>query len=90
MKMHYFLAWTTTPWTLPSNVALCVNPNETYLKVKAVDGYTYYIAEELADKVLNQLLEKDAEGPSYEVLETFKGTDLEHKKYDPLYDCAKG
>ncbi|MCR5144690.1 MAG: isoleucine--tRNA ligase [Lachnospiraceae bacterium] len=85
----FILAWTTTPWTLPSNVALCVNPNETYLKVKAVDGYTYYIAEELADKVLNQLLEKDAEGPAYEVLETFKGTDLEHKKYDPLYDCAK-
>ena len=85
----YILAWTTTPWTLPSNVALCVNPDETYLKVKAVDGYTYYIAQALADKVLGQLLEKDAEGPAYEVLETYKGTDLEHKKYEPLYDCAK-
>ena len=49
----YFLAWTTTPWTLPSNVALCVNPNDTYIKVKAVDGYTYYLAEALADKVLS-------------------------------------
>ncbi|MBE5897830.1 MAG: isoleucine--tRNA ligase [Lachnospiraceae bacterium] len=85
----YILAWTTTPWTLPSNVALCVNPDETYLKVKAVDGYTYYIAQALADKVLGQLLEKDAKGPAYEVLETYKGTDLEHKKYEPLYDCAK-
>ena len=85
----YILAWTTTPWTLPSNVALCVNPDETYLKVKAVDGYTYYIAQALADKVLGQLLEKDAEGPAYEVLETYKGTELEHKKYEPLYDCAK-
>ena len=85
----YFLAWTTTPWTLPSNVALCVNPNDTYLKVKAVDGYTYYLAQALADKVLGQLLEKDAEGPAYEVLETYKGTDLERKAYEPLYDCAK-
>ena len=85
----YFLAWTTTPWTLPSNVALCVNPNDTYLKVKAVDGYTYYLAEALADKVLGQLLDKDAEGPAYEVLETYKGTDLERKAYEPLYDCAK-
>ena len=48
----YFLAWTTTPWTLPSNVALCVNPDETYCKVKAADGYTYYMAEALLDKVL--------------------------------------
>ena len=48
----YFLAWTTTPWTLPSNVALCVNPNDTYVKVKAADGYTYYLAQALADKVL--------------------------------------
>ena len=85
----YFLAWTTTPWTLPSNVALCVNPKDTYLKVKAVDGYTYYLAEALADKVLGQLLDKDAEGPAYEVLETYKGTDLERKAYEPLYDCAK-
>ncbi|MCR4611581.1 MAG: isoleucine--tRNA ligase [Lachnospiraceae bacterium] len=85
----YFLAWTTTPWTLPSNVALCVNPEETYIKVKAVDGYTYYIAEALADKVLGQLLEEDDKGDAYEVLETFKGTDLERRKFVPLYDCAK-
>ncbi|MBE5891112.1 MAG: isoleucine--tRNA ligase [Lachnospiraceae bacterium] len=85
----YFLAWTTTPWTLPSNVALCVNPDDTYLKVKAVDGYTYYLAQALADKVLGQLLDKDAEGPAYEVLETYKGTDLERKEYEPLYECAK-
>ncbi len=84
----YFLAWTTTPWTLPSNVALCVNPDETYLKVKAVDGYTYYIAQALADKVLGQLLEDGDEGKAYEVLETYKGTDLERKEFVPLYDCA--
>lgn len=83
----YFLAWTTTPWTLPSNVALCVNPNDTYIKVKAVDGYTYYIAEALADTVLGQL-SKDGE-KAYEVLETYKGTDLEKREYEPLYDCAK-
>ncbi len=87
----YFLAWTTTPWTLPSNVALCVNPNETYCKVKAVDGYTYYMAEALLDQVLGKLLDKDAaEGTkAYEVLETYKGSDLEHKEYEPLFDCAK-
>ena len=51
----YFLAWTTTPWTLPSNVALCVNPEETYCKVKAADGYVYYMAEALLDKVLGKL-----------------------------------
>lgn len=86
----YFLAWTTTPWTLPSNVALCVNPDETYIKVKAVDGYTYYIAEALADKVLGQLLEDENANPkdAYEVLETFKGTDLERKEFEPLYECA--
>ena len=87
----YFLAWTTTPWTLPSNVALCVNPDETYCKVKAVDGYTYYMAEALLDTVLGKLLDKDAaEGTkAYEVLETYKGSDLEYKEYEPLFDCAK-
>ena len=83
----YFLAWTTTPWTLPSNVALCVNPNDTYIKVKANDGYTYYIAEALADNVLGKLATDDA--PAYEILETMKGADLERKEYEPLYDCAK-
>ena len=85
----YFLAWTTTPWTLPSNVALCVNPDETYCKVKAADGYVYYMAEALLDKVLGGLAEKKGvEGKDYEVLETYKGKDLEYKEYEPLYDCA--
>ena len=101
----YFLAWTTTPWTLPSNVALCVNPDETYVKVKAADGYTYYMAEALLDKVLGGLavkagqtvkgesLDEDAKdangaGIDYEVLETYKGKDLEYKEYEPLYQCA--
>ena len=89
----YFLAWTTTPWTLPSNVALCVNPEETYLKVKACDGYTYYMAEALLDKVLGKLLSKDGikeamGGKAYEVLETYKGKDLEYREYEPLYECA--
>ena len=74
----YILAWTTTPWTLPSNVALCVNPNETYVKVKNGD-YTYYLAEALCDTVL--------EG-EYTVLERYKGKDLEYKEYEPLFDCA--
>ena len=86
--MPTFLAWTTTPWTLPSNVALCVNPDETYVKVKAADGYTYYMAEALLDKVLGGLA-KDGQ-PAYEVLETYKGTDLEYKEYEPLYAlCGK-
>ena len=83
----YFLAWTTTPWTLPSNVALCVNPDETYCKVKAVDGYTYYMAEALLDKVLGKLAKEEGE-KAYEVLETYKGTDLEYKAYEPLFACA--
>ena len=85
----YFLAWTTTPWTLPSNVALCVNPEDTYIKVKAADGYTYYLAEALADNVLGSLADKDSDIPAYEVLETYKGSDLERKEYEPLYACAK-
>ena len=85
----YFLAWTTTPWTLPSNVALCVNPDETYCKVKATDGYTYYMAEALLDKVLGKLAENEGDR-AYEVLETYKGTDLERKAYEPLFDFAAG
>ena len=73
----YILAWTTTPWTLPSNVALCVNPNETYVKVKTEDGYTYYMAQALCDQVLGE--------GTYEVLETYVGTDLEYKEYEPLF-----
>ena len=83
----YFLAWTTTPWTLPSNVALCVNPDETYCKVKAADGYTYYMAEALLDKVLGKFAKEEGE-KAYEVLETYKGTDLEYKGYEPLFACA--
>ena len=82
----YFLAWTTTPWTLPSNVALCVNPTEVYCKVKAADGYTYYMAEALLDKVLGKLAKDDE--PAYEILEKYKGTDLERKEYEPLFACT--
>ena len=84
----YFLAWTTTPWTLPSNVALCVNPDETYCKVKAADGYTYYMAEALLDKVLGKLGNEEEGVKAYEVLETYTGKDLEYKEYEPLYACA--
>ncbi len=82
----YFLAWTTTPWTLPSNVALCVNPEEVYVKVKAADGYIYYMAQELLDKVLGGLAEEGQ--AAYEVLETYVGKDLEYKEYEPLFACA--
>ncbi len=82
----YFLAWTTTPWTLPSNVALCVNPDEVYCKVKANDGCVYYMAQALLDKVLGKLSEEKA--PAYEVTETFRGADLEYKAYEPLFDFA--
>ena len=82
----YFLAWTTTPWTLPSNVALCMNPDETYCKVKAADGYTYYMAQALLDNVLGKLAEEGK--PAYEILETYVGRDLEHKEYEPLFACA--
>ncbi len=82
----YFLAWTTTPWTLPSNVALCMNPEETYCKVKAADGYTYYMAQALLDSVLGKLAGEDT--PAYQVLETYLGKELEHKEYEPLFACA--
>ena len=82
----YFLAWTTTPWTLPSNVALCVNPDEMYCKVKAADGYTYYMAEALLDKVLGSLAKEGEK--AYEVLETMKGQELEYKEYEALFACA--
>ncbi len=83
----WLLAWTTTPWTLPSNVALCVNPDDTYCKVKAADGHTYYMAEALLDRVLGKLATEDT--PAYQVLDTYKGTDLEGKEYEPLFACAK-
>ncbi|MCQ2529473.1 MAG: isoleucine--tRNA ligase [Saccharofermentans sp.] len=83
----YFLAWTTTPWTLPSNVALCVNPKETYCKVKAADGRVYIMAEALLDTVLSKLSEDGI--AAYEVLESYKGIDLEGKEYEPLFECTK-
>ena len=92
-EQYYFLAWTTTPWTLPSNLALCVNPEESYSKVKACDGYTYIMADALLDTVLGPLAEEkvknDAgemvlkysteatDGKAYVVLESYKGNDLE-------------
>ena len=82
----YLLAWTTTPWTLPSNVALCVNPADEYVKVKAADGYTYYMASALLDTVLGKLATEDK--PAYEILEKYVGTDLENKEYEPLFACA--
>ncbi|MDO4521619.1 MAG: isoleucine--tRNA ligase [Eubacteriales bacterium] len=82
----YILAWTTTPWTLPSNLGLCVNPDETYAKVKCADGYTYYMAEALLDTVLGKFASEDA--PAYEILAKYTGKELEYKEYEPLYDCA--
>ena len=84
----YFLAWTTTPWTLASNIGLCVNPDEIYARVKAADGYTYILAKALLDSVLGGI--ELAEGtPAYEIIETCAGKDLEYKEYEPLYQCAK-
>jgi len=82
----YILAWTTTPWTLPSNTALCVNPDETYCKVSAADGYTYYMAEALLSRVLGKLGKEGEE--AYTVLATYKGVELEGKEYEPLFACA--
>lgn len=73
---EYFLAWTTTPWTLPSNVALCVNPDENYVKVK-FENYIYIMAEALVQTVL---------GEEAQILETYKGKELEFKEYEPLFD----
>ena len=75
----YILAWTTTPWTLPSNVALCVNPDEEYVKVKGNDGLVYYMAHALVETVL---------GEGCEVLASYKGKELEYKEYEPLYECS--
>ncbi len=84
----YFLAWTTTPWTLLSNTALCVNPDETYCKVKAADGRTYYMAKALLDTVLGKLADKENGIPAYEILETYTGRQLEYREYEPLYESA--
>ena len=78
----YILAWTTTPWTLPSNVALCVNPDETYVRVKMnEDGTVYYLAKALADTVLGE--------GTYTVEQEYTGKDLEHKAYVPLFDFVQ-
>lgn len=78
----YILAWTTTPWTLPSNVALCVNPDETYVKVAMKDSdYVYYMAEALCDTVLGE--------GNYEVVAAYTGKELEYKEYEPLYPPKK-
>ncbi len=82
----YILAWTTTPWTLPSNIGLCVNPVEEYSKVRCADGHVYYMASALLDKVLGKCAEEGT--PAYEILETYTGQDLEYKEYEPLYQCA--
>lgn len=76
---EYFLAWTTTPWTLPSNVALCVNPSLEYVKVRQGDAY-YYLAEGMAEEVL---------GSDYEIIEKYVGKDLERMEYEPLFPFAK-
>ena len=82
----HILAWTTTPWTLPSNVALCVNPDEAYVKVRVKEeneaeaGRIYYMAEALCGAVLGE--------GAFEVLERCTGKDLEYKEYEPLFDCA--
>lgn len=80
----YILAWTTTPWTLPSNVALCVNPNEMYVKVTTADGYTYYMAEALCETILGG----DQSTAPYTIVETYTGKELEGKEYEPLFDFA--
>ena len=76
----YFLAWTTTPWTLPSNVALCVNPAEDYVKIKVEDGTVYYMAQALVEKFFPE---------GVETLATFKGKELEYREYEPLFECTK-
>ena len=81
----YILAWTTTPWTLPSNVALCVNPEEEYSEIRTNDGYTYIMAKALAEKVLGG---EDAPTAPYEIIKTCKGSELCGIEYEPLFSCA--
>ena len=77
----YFLAWTTTPWTLPSNVALCVNPNEEYVKIECLENGEKYI---LAKALVSSFFKEE----EYKVLKTYVGTDLERTKYEPLFNYA--
>lgn len=76
----YFLAWTTTPWTLPSNVALCMNAKEDYVEIKVPDGTRYILAKALVSKLFEE----------YEIISEKKGCDYERVEYEPLFDCAKG
>ncbi len=76
----YFLAWTTTPWTLPSNVALCMNPKEDYVEIVAEDGATYILAEALAPKLFE----------NYQTVSVKKGKEYEYAEYIPLFDYAQG
>ena len=87
-KDEYFLAWTTTPWTLPSNLGLCVNPDYEYVKIKCVDGFTYILAKELVDSVLSCIKLEDESEKKYEIIESFKGKDLVGIEYEPLYPYA--
>ncbi len=84
----YFLAWTTTPWTLPSNLGLCVNPDYEYVKIKCIDGFTYILAKDLVDQVLSVIKTENENEKKYEILETYKGKDLEGMEYEPLYPYA--
>ena len=86
-KEEYFLAWTTTPWTLPSNLGLCVNPDFEYVKIKCIDGYTYILAKDLVESVLTCVNAEEGQ-TKYEILETYKGSDLVGMKYEPLYSYA--
>ena len=86
-ERSYFLAWTTTPWTLPSNIGLCVNPEEDYAKVQAADGYVYYMACALLDTVLGKLGEDGK--AAYEILETYKGKDLEGSVHGVVVHARK-
>lgn len=76
----YFLVWTTTPWTLPSNVALCMNPNEEYVKIEC-DGKNYIMLEKLAPTLFEQ--------GSYKIVYRKKGKEFEYHKYQPLFDYVK-
>lgn len=80
LENTYFLAWTTTPWTLPSNVALCVNAKEDYAEIKVPDGTRYILAKALVSKLFEE----------YEIVSEKKGSDYERVEYEPLFDCAVG
>lgn len=84
----YFLAWTTTPWTLPSNLGLCVNPDYEYVKIKCINGFTYILAKELVNQVLSIIKTENENDKKYEILDTYKGKDLVGIEYEPLFSYA--